>query len=182
MSPSDISYPFRKLFNNLPAARFRQGSVQRIDPDAKQVHLEGGGIVSYDILVIATGNRPNYFGNREIERHAYAMKTLGDALAIRNNILTQLEAACAQPPAERAPYLHFVVVGGGASGVELTGILAEMHRDIFDKDYPELQGEHSRLTLVTADAVLLPPCAPNPGTTPPPPCTKWVPTLFSATA
>lgn len=156
MSPSDISYPFRKLFNRRPNARFRQGEVRLIDPAARRVYLQHGGSVDYDLLVIATGIRPNFFGNQEIERHAYAMKTLGDALAIRNNILARLEAACALPPAERAPYLHFVVAGGGASGVELTGILAEMRRDIFDKDYPELQGEHSRLTLVTADPVLLP--------------------------
>ena len=157
MSPSDISYPFRKLFNRRPNARFRRGEVRRIDSAECRVYLEHGGSVDYDILVIATGTRPNFFGNQEIENHAYAMKTLGDALAIRNNVLAQLEAACALPPAKRAPYLHFVVAGGGASGVELTGILAEMRRDIFDKDYPELQGEHSRLTLVTADPVLLPP-------------------------
>ena len=156
MSPSDISYPFRKLFNRRPNARFRQGEVRRIDSAECRVYLQHGGSVDYDLLVIATGTRPNFFGNQEIERHAYAMKTLGDALAIRNNILARLEAACALPPAERAPYLHFVVAGGGASGVELTGIFAEMRRDIFNKDYPELQGEHSRLTLVTADPVLLP--------------------------
>ena len=157
MSPSDISYPFRKLFNRRPNARFRQGEVRRIDSAECRVYLQHGGSVDYDLLVIATGTRPNFFGNQEIERPAYAMKTLGDALAIRNNILARLEAACALPPAERAPYLHFVVAGGGASGVELTGIFAEMRRDIFNKDYPELQGEHSRLTLVTADPVLLPP-------------------------
>ena len=157
MSPSDISYPFRKLFNRQPRARFRKGTVTRIDSKAKRVHFEQGGSQEYDTLIIALGAQPNYFGNRDVEQNAYTMKTLGDALAIRNNILAQLEAACAQPPEARGPYLHLVVAGGGASGVELTGILAEMRRDIFDKDYPELEGEHGRLTLVTADPVLLPP-------------------------
>ena len=157
MSPSDISYPFRKLFNRHPRARYRKGTVTRVDTAAKRVFLEQGDSVSYDTLIIALGAQPNYFGNREVEQNAYTMKTLGDALAIRNNILAQLEAACAQPREARAPYLHLVVAGGGASGVELTGILAEMRRDIFDKDYPELEGEHGQLTLVTADPVLLPP-------------------------
>ena len=157
MSPSDISYPFRKLLNRQPHARFRKGTVTRVDTKAKRVFLEQGGSLEYDILIVALGAQPNYFGNREVEQNAYTMKTIGDALAIRNNILAQLEAACAQPPQARAPYLHFVVAGGGASGVELTGILAEMRRDIFDKDYPELEGEHGKLTLVTADPVLLPP-------------------------
>ena len=157
MSPSDISYPFRKLLNRQPRARFRKGTVTRVDTKAKRVFLEQGGSLEYDILIVALGAQPNYFGNREVEQNAYTMKTIGDALAIRNNILAQLEAACAQPPQARAPYLHFVVAGGGASGVELTGILAEMRRDIFDKDYPELEGEHGKLTLVTADPVLLPP-------------------------
>ena len=157
MSPSDISYPFRKLLNRQPRARFRKGTVTRVDTKAKRVFLEQGGSLEYDILIVALGAQPNYFGNREVEQNAYTMKTIGDALAIRNNILAQLEAACAQPPEARAPYLHFVVAGGGASGVELTGILAEMRRDIFDKDYPELEGEHGKLTLVTADPVLLPP-------------------------
>ena len=157
MSPSDISYPFRKLFNRHPRVRFRKGTVTRVDCNARHVFLEQGGSVEYDTLIIALGSQPNYFGNREVEQNAYTMKTLGDALAIRNTILRQLEEACSIDKNARAPYLHLVVAGGGASGVELTGILAEMRRDIFSKDYPELEGDHGRLTLVTADPVLLPP-------------------------
>ena len=151
MSPSDISYPFRKLFNRHPRVRFRKGTVTRVDCNARHVFLEQGGSVEYDTLIIALGSQPNYFGNREVEQNAYTMKTLGDALAIRNTILRQLEEACSIDKNARAPYLHLVVAGGGASGVELTGILAEMRRDIFSKDYPELEGDHGRLTLVTAD-------------------------------
>ena len=106
MSPSDISYPFRKLFNRHPRARYRKGTVTRVDTGAKRVFLEQGDSVAYDMLIIALGAQPNYFGNREVEQNAYTMKTLGDALAIRNNILAQLEAACAQPREARAPYLH----------------------------------------------------------------------------
>ncbi|MDO4643476.1 MAG: NAD(P)/FAD-dependent oxidoreductase [Cardiobacteriaceae bacterium] len=156
MSPSDISYPFRKLFNKKKNIRFRQGRVTRIDPVEKRVFLEHGS-VDYDVLVIALGSQPNYFGNTDLAQHAYTMKSISDALAIRNNILAQLEEACNVEKSERDPYLHLVVAGGGASGVELTGILAEMRRDIFSKDYPELAGDHGHLTLVTADPVLLPP-------------------------
>lgn len=139
MEPSAISYPFRKILRNLKNVRFRLGSLKEIVPDENKVILNNGEL-AYDILVMATGTETNYFGNKNIEEKCLPMKTISDALSLRNTILTRLDLATRiQDAEERKKYLTFVIAGAGPTGVELSGILAEMSASVIRKDYPELQ-------------------------------------------
>ncbi|MBU3026060.1 NAD(P)/FAD-dependent oxidoreductase [Zobellia galactanivorans] len=139
MEPSSISYPFRKILRDLKNVRFRLGSLQEIVPDKNKVILNNGEL-TYDILVMATGTETNFFGNKNIEEKSLPMKTISDALSLRNTILTRLDLATRiQDREERKKYLSFVIAGAGPTGVELSGILAEMSASVIRKDYPELE-------------------------------------------
>lgn len=139
MEPSAISYPFRKILRKLKNARFRLGSLERVMPEESKILLSNGEL-EYDILVMATGTESNFFGNRNIEKYSLPMKTISDALSLRNVILTRLDRATRiHDGEERKKYLTFVIAGAGPTGVELSGILAEMKTTIIIKDYPELQ-------------------------------------------
>lgn len=156
LSPSDISYPLRKYIVNHDNVSYRQGILQAVDTQNNQVILDNG-TVSYDQLVIATGAEPNFFGNANIEKYAFPMKRLSDALTIRNRLLSQFNHAATLPERERKPYLNIVVAGGGPSGVELAGVLAEIRNDIFAREYPEFKRTAGRVELITADPELLMP-------------------------
>lgn len=156
LPPSDISYPLRKYIAGNANVRYRQGSLERINPETKTLILDNGEL-SYDELVLAIGAEVNYFGNANIAKHSLAMKTLTDALAIRNRLLEQLDAATRLPVGERAPYVTIVIAGGGPSGVELAGVLGDITRNIFEHEYPELIDNGARIILATADDVLLKP-------------------------
>ncbi|RYC52727.1 NAD(P)/FAD-dependent oxidoreductase [Flagellimonas olearia] len=139
MEPSAISYPFRKILRKLKNVRFRLGSLERIVPEENKILLSNGEL-EYDILVMATGTESNFFGNGNIEKYSLPMKTISDALSLRNVILTRLDRATRiDDGEERKKYLTFVIAGAGPTGVELSGILAEMKTTIIIKDYPELQ-------------------------------------------
>jgi len=139
MEPSAISYPFRKILRDLKNVRFRLGSLKEIVPDKNKVILNNGEL-TYDILVMATGTETNFFGNKNIEEMSLPMKTISDALSLRNTILTRLDLATRiQDREERKKYLTFVIAGAGPTGVELSGILAEMSASVIRKDYPELE-------------------------------------------
>ena len=141
MEPSAISYPFRKILRNLHNVRFRLGSLQRVVPTEKKVVLDNGDL-HYDFLVMATGTESNFFGNSNIAVLSLPMKTISDALSLRNTILTRFDKATrTEDPAERKKHLTFVIAGAGPTGVELSGILAEMKKTIIIKDYPELSFE-----------------------------------------
>jgi NADH dehydrogenase len=141
MEPSAISYPFRKILRNYKNVRFRLGSLEEIVPDEQKVILNNGEL-TYDILVMATGTETNYFGNKSIEEKCLPMKTISDALSLRNTILTRLDLATRVDDAEeRKKYLTFVIAGAGPTGVELSGIIAEMSASVIIKDYPELKKE-----------------------------------------
>lgn len=139
MEPSAISYPFRKILRDLKNVRFRLGSLKEIVPEKNKVILNNGEL-TYDILVMATGTETNFFGNKNIEEMSLPMKTISDALSLRNTILTRLDLATRiQDREERKKYLTFVIAGAGPTGVELSGILAEMSASVIRKDYPELE-------------------------------------------
>lgn len=139
MEPSAISYPFRKILRNLKNVRFRLGSLQEVLAHENKIILNNGEL-KYDILVMATGTETNYFGNKNIEEQCLPMKTISDALSLRNTILTRLDLATRiEDAAERKKYLTFVIAGAGPTGVELSGILAEMQTSVMLKDYPELE-------------------------------------------
>ncbi|CAL2078103.1 NAD(P)/FAD-dependent oxidoreductase [Tenacibaculum sp. 190524A02b] len=139
MEPSAISYPFRKILRKYKNVRFRLGALQKVLPEENKIQLNNGEL-SYDILVMATGTETNFFGNKNIQKHSLPMKTISDALSLRNVILTRFDRATRiEDEAERIKHLTFVIAGAGPTGVELSGILAEIKSSIISKDYPELK-------------------------------------------
>ncbi|MCQ6959060.1 NAD(P)/FAD-dependent oxidoreductase [Mucilaginibacter aquariorum] len=154
LEPSSISYPFRKLFRK-DHISFRMGEPVKIDPATQTVYLKDGEI-SYDYLVFASGAKTNFFGNENIEKNAIPMKTIDDGLRMRNALLKTLEQATITPDtAERKKMLTIVVAGGGPTGVEVSGMLAEMKNYIFKKDYPELINQPGGIYIVDGSPNLL---------------------------
>ena len=160
LEPESISYPLRKAFRNADNVFVRMAEVSEIVADSKKI-ITSIGEISYDYLVIATGASSNYFGNANIEKYAYPMKTLSDALTLRSVIFASLEKAIAADTAEeRKSLLHFVVVGGGPTGVELSGSLAELKKDILARDYPGIDISEIKITLIEAISRVLGPMSP----------------------
>ncbi|MES2266711.1 MAG: NAD(P)/FAD-dependent oxidoreductase [Bacteroidota bacterium] len=154
LEPSSISYPFRKLFRK-DNIRFRLGEPVKVDTEAKIIYLKDGEL-SYDYLVFASGAKTNFFGNTNIEQNAIPMKSIDDGLRMRNALLQTLErATITQDPAERKKLLTIVVAGGGPTGVEVSGMLAEMKKYIFSKDYPELVNQPGGIYIVDGGSSLL---------------------------
>lgn len=156
MEPSAISYPFRKILRNYKNVRFRLGSLLEVVPSENKVMLSNGEL-HYDILVMATGTESNYFGNKNIEKYSLPMKTISDALTLRNTILTRLDRATRHDDKEeRKKLLTFVIAGAGPTGVELSGILAEMKTSILKKDYPELsESDLGKIYLIDGQSAVL---------------------------
>ncbi|TMB65231.1 MAG: FAD-dependent oxidoreductase, partial [Chloroflexi bacterium] len=126
LNPSDIAYPLRTVFRHSGNVRFRQATVTRVELSNKVVRLDGVPPLAYDYLVLATGSTDNYFGNQELARVSFGLKSLEDATRLRNQVLTCLERADAEPdPEARRALLTFVIVGGGPTGVESSGALSE---------------------------------------------------------
>ncbi|KIO76357.1 NADH dehydrogenase [Pedobacter lusitanus] len=148
LETSNITYPFRKLFRGKRNFMFRLGELKEVLPEQKVAVLSTGP-VSYDYLVFATGCETNYFGMENVEKYAIPMKTVSDALQMRNTLLERMEEASrSTDPAERKKLLTVVVAGGGPTGVEISGMFAEMKRTILSKDYPELKGGGGEIYLV----------------------------------
>ena len=125
---ASIAYPFRKLFHGKENVRFRLGRLQKIMPEDNKVLLSTGKL-SYDYLVLATGTESNYFGMENIRRAALPMKTVDDAIEIRNYMLRKMEELTVQPDEmTRAKLATVVIAGGGPTGVEIAGMLAEMRK------------------------------------------------------
>lgn len=157
LEASNISYPFRKFFQGKDNLRFSLGAFLEVFPNEKRISTESGDI-HYDYLVFATGTETNYFGMENVRKNAVPMKTVQDALALRNHVLMLKEMATReQDPAVRKKLLSIVVAGAGPTGVEVSGMLAEMHKGIFQKDYPELKREEVQIYLVDALPVVLNP-------------------------
>ncbi|MDO1450138.1 NAD(P)/FAD-dependent oxidoreductase [Rhodocytophaga aerolata] len=156
LEPSSISYPFRKLLRN-KGITIRMAQLLRIDSHAQTLYLSDGEL-SYDYLVLAAGTKTNFFGNEAIEKNAIALKGMDDAIYMRNVLIQTLEkAAIEQNPIERKKLLTMVVAGGGPTGVEVAGMLAEMKNYIIEKDYPELVGAGGQIVIVDAQPTLLTP-------------------------
>jgi NADH dehydrogenase len=157
LEPSSISYPFRKFFAGKKNLQFRLGKVQRVIPAENKIILHNGEL-KYDHLVIATGAETSYFGLENVKKNAIPMKTLNDAIVMRNTILKNLEkAAICKDTRERRALLTIVVAGGGPTGVEVSGMFAELKRSIFLKEYPELATTASNIYLIDGGPVLLAP-------------------------
>jgi NADH dehydrogenase len=155
LEPSAISFPFRKVFQNRPNTHFRMAEVLSVDTDQKEIHTSIGSL-TYDHLVLSMGATTNYFGNQKIEEHALPMKSVGEALALRNTILQNYERALNESDEKKQRALmNIVVVGGGPTGVELAGALAEMKKYILPKDYPELDFDRMQVFFLEGSNRLL---------------------------
>jgi NADH dehydrogenase len=160
LEPSSISYPFRKLFYDKKNISFRLAEFKAVVPAENKVILSNGEL-NYDLLVFATGAESNYFGMQNVMQKAIPMKTLDDAIEMRNKLLQQIEkAAISKDPDEIRRLLTFVIAGGGPTGVEISGMFAEMRKNIFRKEYPELAGKGGDIYLVDGGAALLSPMTP----------------------
>lgn len=156
LEPSAISYPLRRFLRNKKNINFKLGKLDKIDPDLREVYISGS-ILKYDILVLATGVETNYFGNEIFRQKFIPMKTLSDALAMRNLFLSTLETACGiSDKEERAKLLSIIVIGAGPTGVEIAGMLSEMRKNILYKDYPELIGDKINIYLADGVSSVLP--------------------------
>jgi NADH dehydrogenase len=156
LNPSDIAYPFRTIFRRSRNVRFRQGAVESVDLERRIVRTETGEEFPYDSLVLATGSENNYFSNEELARHTVGMKTLAEAMRLRNHVLSCLElAARTTSEAARREWLTFVVAGGGPTGVEYAGALAELLGMVLGRDYPEIDPSLARIVLVEGQDRLL---------------------------
>lgn len=155
LEPSSISFPFRKLFNRHQDIHFRMAEAKQICPDRKILQTSIGNI-DYDYLVLAAGTTSNFFGNKQIEAAAMPMKTLSEAMGLRNTLLSNLErSVTCDTTQERRELLNVVIVGGGATGVEIAGAIAEMKRYILPKDYPEIDYSDLHIFLIEAGNRLL---------------------------
>src|SRR5919197_277606 len=149
LNPSDIAYPFRARFRRSGNVRFRQAQVTDVDLEAKRIRTQAGDEIPYDYLVLATGSTNNYFGNEELADATIGMKTLEESLRLRNHVLSCLERASQEiDPEERKRWLTFVIVGGGPTGVEYAGALAELLKLVLGRDHPNLPPGSARIVLV----------------------------------
>lgn len=161
LEPDSIAFPLRKAFAGQKNFFFRMAQVQRIDPAAKIVYTDIG-TASYDYLVLATGASTNFFGIKALEDSAMGMKSVPEALNLRSAILQAFEQANdEQDPIIRAALLKFVVVGGGPTGVETAGALAEIKTHVLPSDYPELDNSLMEIHLIESGPELLGPMAPT---------------------
>jgi len=144
LEPSSISFPLRKIFQHTRNVHIHVAEVQRIDTATRIVYTSIGD-VSYDRLVVSLGCTTNFFGNQRIQSHSFPMKSVPNAMALRNRILQTFEDTIIAGPAERQALLNFVIVGGGPTGVELSGAMAEMKKYILPRDYPGI--DFSRFTI-----------------------------------
>jgi NADH dehydrogenase len=155
LEAGSIAYPIRKVIQEYKDFYFRLTSVAEIDTKNQKVIAEIGEL-HYDYLVIATGSKTNFFGNKEIERNSMSMKTIPQSLNIRSLILENFEqAVLTKDTSEKEALINFVLVGGGPTGVELAGALAEMKKAILQKDYPDLNIDTMQINLIqSGDRIL----------------------------
>src|SRR5882672_2853346 len=138
LDASNISFPLRKVFHDNKNITVRLGKLLEVVPKENKIITDLGDMV-YDVLVLATGANTNFFGNEELMKNAFPMKSSWEALQLRYQLIRNFEDATVAKSAEaRQKYLTIVIVGGGPTGVELSGAIAEMRRDVLYKDYPEL--------------------------------------------
>ncbi|RYC67343.1 NAD(P)/FAD-dependent oxidoreductase [Spirosoma sordidisoli] len=158
-----ISEPFRKMFDNHTDFHYRMVRVNKIDPAAKTVTTLIGDL-TYDYLIVATGSKSNFFGNEQIQKYSFPLKTVPEALNIRSQFLQCFEqASITREPSERQSLLNFVIAGAGPTGVEMAGSLAEMRKHVLPADYPGLDFSQMNIYLVEGMGKVLPPMSDEAG-------------------
>jgi NADH dehydrogenase len=155
LEPSSISFPLRKIFQHTPNVHIRITKVNALDTSKQSITTDLGEI-SYDYLVLGLGTDTNFFGNQNMMDKAIPMKSVSEAIFLRNRVLQNLEdALTTEDPLEREGLMNMVVVGGGPTGVEVSGTLAEMKKIILPKDYPELDFKLMKIYLFESSPEVL---------------------------
>jgi NADH:quinone reductase (non-electrogenic) len=154
LEPEAIAHPVRRIVT-APNVRFRLAEVTGVDLEQRRVTTDGGDL-PYDYLVLAAGSVTNFFGLESVAVHAATLRELDDAETVRDRVLAAFEAAAAEPdPAHRRALMTTIIVGGGPTGVELAGALAELRRHVLPRDFPELDVSQARILLLEASDRLL---------------------------
>ena len=149
IEPSNISFPFRKIFQRSRNIQYRMCEVEKIIPEQNKI-VTCEAEFTYDKLIIATGCKTNFFGNETMENFAFGMKNTQEAIAIRNHILLTFEKLIIEKRRSDDGNWNIVIVGSGATGVELAGAFAEMKKDILPRDYPHMNFEDLQITLISS--------------------------------
>jgi NADH dehydrogenase len=150
LEPSEVGHPLRDLFHEQPNARVHETAVTAIDLEKREVQLAEMAPLAYDYLVLGLGAEVNFFGVEGAAEHAFPLYTLPDAVRLKDHILERWEAADKDPALIEDGALNVVVVGGGPTGVESAGAVAELYRAMFSQDYPDIPQEKARIVLVEA--------------------------------
>jgi NADH dehydrogenase len=155
LTAASITAPFRRIFKGYHNFRFRMAIVERIDPERKEV-FTANGTYKYDFLVIATGSITDYYDNEVLEQHSLSLKSVTDALTIRSTLLREFEMAVTRMHTdEKKILLNFIIIGAGATGVEIAGALAEFKKHIVPVDYPELDPGLMNIHVIEASNKVL---------------------------
>ncbi|KQS89273.1 NAD(P)/FAD-dependent oxidoreductase [Chryseobacterium sp. Leaf394] len=149
IEPSNISFPFRKIFQQSRNTQFRLTEVKEIIPSQNKVITDGAEF-SYDKLIIATGCKTNFFGNKEMESRAFGMKNTQEAISIRNHVLMTFEKLILEKSRSDDGNWNIVIVGSGPTGVELAGAFSEMKKEILPRDYPYMNFDNLKIILVSS--------------------------------
>jgi NADH dehydrogenase len=148
LEPSSISFPFRKIFQRSKTVDFRMADITSINPAEKKIMTAYDRTITYDHLIIATGCKTNFFGNKQMSEHAFSMKTTEESIDIRNKILFSFEKEIFARPEEKQAWMNVVIVGAGATGVELAGSFAELKNDVLPKDYHNIDFSKFNIILL----------------------------------
>lgn len=148
LEPSSISFPFRKIFQQSKNVDFRMADIVKILPEENKLLTAYDRTVAYDHLVIATGCKTNFFGNKEISENAFSMKTTQESIDIRNKILFSFEKEIFARPEEKQAWMNIIIVGAGPTGVELSGAFAELKNDVLPKDYHNIDFSKFNIILL----------------------------------
>ncbi|MCC7187926.1 MAG: NAD(P)/FAD-dependent oxidoreductase [Anaerolineales bacterium] len=155
LAPSQVAFPVRTIFRDQKNLAFQMGEVNEIDLEARYVKLDGS-VIAYDYLILAAGGRMNFFGVESVERNALYIKDIKSAIRTRNHLLAMFERASHEADADkRCAMLTFAIVGGGPTGVEVAGALAELISHVMRKEYPELDVREARVILLEAGNALI---------------------------
>ena len=149
LEPSNISFPFRKVFQRSNNVQFRMTEVEKIVPEENRI-ITADGSFTYAKLVLATGCRTNFFGNEKMESLTYGMKTTQEAISIRNNVLLTFEKLIIEKGRSDDGNWNIVIVGSGPTGVELAGSFAEMKKEVLPRDYPHMNFDDLKIILISA--------------------------------